>query len=146
MTMADEYKQGMLPPKMHVSTNFQINTFHKFESKNSIIPSLCTFRTLSEIRILNMQSEIWQLNWGNLPGVTLFVVFTRGLCAYDSRLLNDCGTGIELSCGRRGGFATLQRSRICNKKMLFCTGLTKYHTLLWDERPIKWRGLVLQQR
>ena len=48
VTMTEKYKQGTPTSNTHVTENFQMNIFHKLESINDIIPSLCTFRMYFE--------------------------------------------------------------------------------------------------
>ena len=51
--------------------NFQMNTFHKFESMKSIILSLCMSRKSSEIWIFNLSSQIGQLIPSTIVGLYL---------------------------------------------------------------------------
>ena len=57
MAVPGKCEQSTPPSHSQAKKIFQTSTFHKFESLNDNMPSFCTFRILSEVCILNPQSD-----------------------------------------------------------------------------------------
>ena len=99
----------------------------RFESVNGLIQSLCISMKLCEVYILNLESEIWQSNWG-IPVATVMLYNLNnfpGLCSYNARLFNNDVTVSGVSYWRRrefSSYARLHRGRISHP----------IHCLMWD--------------
>ena len=107
-----KYKQGA-PTSNTREKGF--SNEHISPSVTSTISSLCTFTILSEVCILNLQCEIWQLNRENSHQDcgAIFSTFTHGLCAYNAQLLNNDVRAIKPSYRWRREFPKLRTSDHC---------------------------------